>query len=285
MLELIAIDFVNAVRELRRLTTVLETEPLASSKEVAAGPIIDNLIDSTRKVVGAILQIGARSAWVAADRLLDKLLVPNASITLPELRAALSDIESRFIDELGFNKMFIVNQDRFWMFGSADSLMGDITSSRFVGLWFDCEESAKCLCLGRPTASVFHAMRMLEVGIAALAKRLNIPDPVLANDRNWGNMLGAIKKEIDAKYPPKSRLSGSEGAFLEQVYVSLDAVKNPWRNDTMHVTSIYTDDEARHILSCSVKLIQKMSMGFDEYGEIVSDASLLDNGNEPEETI
>lgn len=270
VLELHSTDFVNAVRELRRLTAVLETEPLISmTQEILDQSVIDNLVISTRNVVGAILQIGARSAWVSADRLLQLLNTPQNTITVESIKTALLDIESRFMDELGFNKLFVVSPDEFWLFNPAEKLLGSEAASRFLRVSFDCEEAAKCLCLGRPTACVFHSMRMLEIAIAALAKKLNIPDPVKSNDRNWGNMLNAIKTELDKQYPKSSRMSGSEGLFLENIYVSLDAVKNPWRNETMHVSTIYTEDEARHILSCSIKLLQKMATGFDEDGKTV----------------
>jgi hypothetical protein len=276
MLELHATDFVNAVRELRRLTAVLDVEPLASMiNDTLDQGITDNLIISTQNVVNAIQQIGARSAWVSANRLLILLNTPQTTITVAQVRAALSDIESRFMDELGFNRLFVVYPEEFWMFDPADKLLGVTTAARFLRVSFDCEEAAKCFCLGRPTACVFHSMRMLEIAIAALAKKLSIPDPVLANDRNWGNMLNSIKKELDSKYPKSSRLTGSEGLFLESVYVSLDAVKNPWRNETMHVSTIYTDDEARHIFSCSIKLLQKMATGFDEDGKSVAGPSLI----------
>lgn len=152
------------------------------------------------------------------------------------------------------------------MLGAAVDLLGDPTASRFTKIWFDCEEAAKCICVLRPTAAVFHCMRILEAGIRAFAARLSIPDPVTPAERNWGIILKAIKGKIEAAYPAPKRMPGSEGAFMESLYATLDAVKNPWRNETMHVEGVYTDAEARFIFLNTVAFIQKMATGFDEDG-------------------
>jgi hypothetical protein len=114
---------------------------------------------------------------------------------------------------------------------------------------------------------------MLEIAIGAISKRLRIPDPTKA-DRSWGNMLKAIKARMDELHPQKSRTGSCEGSRLEQIYVSLDAVKNPWRNGTMHVESVYTEEEARHILVCASHLLDKMAQIFDQNGDDVSAPTL-----------
>ena len=113
-------------------------------------------------------------------------------------------------------------------------------------------------------------MRILEIAIASFAARLSIPDPVKATDRSWGNMLNAIRDKMDLEFPKTKRLPGSEGAALEGIYASLDAIKNPWRNATMHVDSIYQEEEARHILTCTALLVDKMAAVFDENGKDVT---------------
>ena len=80
-------------------------------------------------------------------------------------------------------------------------------------------------------------------------------------------MLKSIKAKIDELHPVKARIPGCEGSRLEEIYVTLDAVKNPWRNGTMHVESVYTEEEARHILTCTSHLLDKMAAMFDENGD------------------
>src|SRR3546814_19731120 len=79
----------------------------------------------------------------------------------------------------------------------------------------DLEEASKCIAMGRHTASVFHSMRMLEIAIKALAKRLGIEDPTKPAEKNWAFILNSIRKRIDELWPPKGRVSESEGAAFE----------------------------------------------------------------------
>lgn len=55
--------------------------------------------------------------------------------------------------------------------------------------------------------------------------------------------------------------------YLSAIYASLDAVKNPWRNDTMHPAAKYTDDEAEHIFVAVKGFMMKLASRCDESGD------------------
>ncbi len=132
---------------------------------------------------------------------------------------------------------------------------------------FELDEAGKCYALGRPTAAVFHLMRVLEIGIHALSACLQIPDPVKPAERNWAVILKRIKEDgLDKKWPKSSDRMDGEGLLFESLYASLDAVKNPWRNETMHVAAKYTDDEARHIFVAVEGFMKRLSARMDENG-------------------
>lgn len=273
MLELHAPSFLGAATEIARLRQIMvgieessqRHEALNLASVGAVKPRIEILFQEANKV-------GAKLACVSAQRLYGRVIEDPCAVTMGELSQALTDIESRFADHLSFVKLFVIPEDRAILFGGAETLLSAQAAPLYTSLWFDCEEAAKSLCLGRSTACVFHTMRMLEIAIAAISKRLAIPDPAKV-DRSWGNMLKAIKGRIDELHPVKKRVSGCEGSRLEEIYVTLDAVKNPWRNGTMHVESVYTEEEARHILTCTSHLLDKMAAMFDENG---ADAPLPD---------
>jgi hypothetical protein len=58
-----------------------------------------------------------------------------------------------------------------------------------------------------------------------------------------------------------------DGHFFEGLLASLEAVKNPWRNATMHVENTYTLAEADRIRHAVEGLMIKMAARFDEKGE------------------
>jgi hypothetical protein len=132
------------------------------------------------------------------------------------------------------------------------------------------DEAAKCLALGRATACVFHLMRLMEVGIRAVARCLNIPDPTRAADRNWGAILREIKTDLDAHVgvaPMKAWATSGDKELFESAYASLDAVRVAWRNTTMHVENKYTIDEGEHILAAVKGFMTKLASRCDENGD------------------
>lgn len=131
---------------------------------------------------------------------------------------------------------------------------------------FELDEAAKCRALGRPTAAVFHLMRLMEIGVRATARCLGIPDPLKPAERNWGRILGGIKAGIDAKWPTGSDRISGDGALFEALHASLDAVKNPWRNATMHVENKYTDSEAEMIFLAVKGFMTRLADRCDENG-------------------
>jgi hypothetical protein len=273
VLEVNAQPFAQAIDEMARLNAVLSG--FTDLNQVVDADLRLKLKSSAELLAEAIFPIGARAALVSAQRLYQAILDEETPLTLEHLRDSLSDIKKRFHDEIGFIKLLVVPPEEQSLMNEAKEHLGSPTSERFLGVSYDVEEAAKCLCFGRPTASVFHSMRVLEVALKAFALRLGIPNPVKPSERNWGNILQAVKTKIDSDYPSSKRLSKSEGAFLEAVYVSLDAIKNPWRNETMHVEGVYTEEEAKHILLNCIALLKKMSGGFDENGQAVTQAALL----------
>jgi hypothetical protein len=113
---------------------------------------------------------------------------------------------------------------------------------------FELDEAAKCMALGRSTATVFHLMRIMEAGIRAIAQCLNIPDPIKPSERNRVKMLESIKRQAASRTkgnPPW--VSASDKNIFESAHASLDAVRVAWRDPTMHVENKYTSGGRSHL--------------------------------------
>ena len=269
MLELQSIDFLRAATTLARLNQILSglsaahQEALLPQSVAAITPAIDEFRREADRV-------GARYAVVHVDRTLAQLKQTPCPMTVGQALTALSEIESRFSDYMADVQMFALAPGEAIFMQSADQLIElEGFSAHFPNAAFEVEEASKCIALGRYTAAVFHAMRMLEIGIRALAKRLSIPDPTKAAEKNWGSILGSIKTRIDEVWPRQSRFPNSEGAAFEALHATLDAVRNPWRNATMHVETIYAPHEALHILRCAAYFMRRLSEQTNEAGQVV----------------
>jgi hypothetical protein len=95
--------------------------------------------------------------------------------------------------------------------------------------------------LGRHSATVFHLMRALEVGIRCLGKEFS----VTTDNTGWHNVLD----QIDAKVRAMNSVShGADWKENQQFYSEAVAhfyvLKNAWRNYTMHLHERYDEERA-----------------------------------------
>lgn len=186
-----------------------------------------------------------------------------------EIGKLLHSLLERMYDECRLREFMALSVKQAEYLFPEQPLFGGEVEKKFPAAAFEIEEAGKCLGLDRPTASVFHCMRVLEVGIAATTRCLGIPDPIKPSQRNWGMILKSIKDELDRRASGKlpAAWASPDKAFFEEVYASLDAVRNPWRNATMHVENKYTDEEAEHIFTAVRAFMKKLASRMDENGE------------------
>jgi hypothetical protein len=263
MREIDARSFVNAVFGLGNLEIALKefTEETAKNR-TAANEITARL----RRFRQELAALEARLTISEVDRFIDRL--DSYAITVSEFSYFVKSVRLRLQDEMSSTKLLALNSEDQNYFSPRSPLFGDLIPNKFpTNGEFELDEAAKCLALGRPTAAVFHLMRLMEVGIRALARCLQVPDPLKPAERNWGHIIGEIKKGIDARWPTAATRAHGDGALFEQLHASLDAVRNPWRNATMHVESKYTDDQAKHILIAVKGFMEKLASRTDENGE------------------
>lgn len=143
-----------------------------------------------------------------------------------------------------------VNSKAIAIFGSPtarflvedESPLPENIADRFPGASEEVSEAAKCLALGRCTASVFHLMRALEIAVAQAAGHL---DPDLSLEKEWGKLLSDIGRKIEALPKGDLRNNWSENHSL------LYHVKQAWRNTTMHPKKTYTVEEATSIFEAT----------------------------------
>lgn len=173
-------------------------------------------------------------------------------------------IEKRFHDEIGMRVVFCLDADKSKHF-SSDGFGADV-SGKFQSAAFDIDEAGKCFALHRFTAAAFHTMRAMEIAIRAAARCLSIPDPTKPSERNWGAILRVLKAERDAR-DKAGWTTASDKDFFEDIYISLDAVRNAWRNATMHVEKEYNEEEADAVYRAVRTFMKKLASRMDEQGQ------------------
>jgi hypothetical protein len=273
MIRFDASGFVWLAKEMKRLSTFLsnlETFELRT-EEQKKNDIAT--ISSFRNTLEA-------SWFVLSCDQIDRIIYecrPDSIISNEDLAHLVDDLSTRMEDECKRIVFLALSHRDAQYFSPEIPIFGVDYSTKFVteGV-FEADEAAKCLALGRPTAAVFHLMRVMEVGIKAMSRCLAIPDPIKPVDRNWGRILEKIQKEgIQKHWPNVSDRTHGDGALFEELYVSLEAVRNPWRNATMHVENKYTDDEAEHILVAVRGFMKKLASRCDENGQPLAPLLIL----------
>jgi hypothetical protein len=102
-------------------------------------------------------------------------------------------------------------------------------------------EAGKCLTCDRNTASVFHALRSLEMPLKVIAKSLKIKVADNGKGKNWYFLLSQIEAVLNLL--PKKRKDD-----VQHTLSYLSNIRGPLRNATMHLDKSYNAEEARDIL-------------------------------------
>lgn len=216
-------------------------------------------------------QLGMQVSLVSIRQLRDLLDdVKRASVVgaqsqdialLPNL---LISVLSRFPDEIDSHIILHIPFQKSELFYNNSRISKNVVE-RYPDAVIYIQEAMNCYCLERYTACVFHSMRAVEVGLRATGKALGLN---LAHS-NWGTLIDLVKTEIRDR-----NRSGDVGwperrAMFQDVCASLQAMKDAWRNPTMHVERQYSENEAEHIMRVAMAFMDNVSGAFDQDGKAV----------------
>ncbi len=272
MLKLNAAAFYQATTSMVAIRMLTETRHGESQDGSGTFPpavepfLVSDYVAHAKDLQSSLLVLGTRITSMEVHRLL-KRLQSGQPMPYADVANSYKEIDSRLQDELSLVRAFVLEPAEQAYFEPLSPLFGADFEAKFSSALFDLDEAAKCRALGRPTACVFHLMRLTEIGLKAGAACLGITLPAAGAARNWGIVLKSIKDAIDvrnsAKPPP---WHGADRQFFESTYASLDAVRVAWRNTTMHVENKYTDAEAEHLFVAVKGLMTKLASRMDEGG-------------------
>ena len=176
----------------------------------------------------------------------------------------LNQISGCLRKESSLKVAMILPPDKVGFFESNEPLFGRNVAVKFPSITYEIDEAGKCLALNRFTASVFHCMRAMEKGLDAAFASIGLSQ---GKNPNWGLLLKEIKTEIDRRKSVHAWKTSNDETFFFEVYVSIDAVRNAWRNATMHIENKYTEEEATNIFNAVKGFMQKLSSRMDEQGQ------------------
>jgi len=148
---------------------------------------------------------------------------------------------------------------RFWPTVKQPNAFGDKVAQSFPSAAFDIHNAAIAMVTTQFTASVFHLMRALEIGLTILGKEFGVS---LAHT-NWApaidqleSKIREMRKDPDWKALPDCK---EQQEFYAQAASHFAILKDAWRNFTMHGRGQYTEDEAERIFENVKGFMQQLA--------------------------
>lgn len=207
-------------------------------------------------------ELGMKASRAAADRVyrdcLQLLSVPigHDAHRLARIAELAEQLLQVFNDEVQGQQLLTLSARYTHLFATV-APFGETVENAFPGAAYDVCEAAKCLALGRWTASVMHVMRAMDVGLTVLAKHHGV-----VPERNCNQAIN----EIEAK--TREVAKRSHGAEAEQwaaeAATHLRFVKNAWRNQAMHPLEKYDEDRAVVIFESCRAFMQHLATKLSE---------------------
>jgi hypothetical protein len=263
MREFEAWRFAELVRELTKYYWI-------ATKRSNDGDIADSVVGSILDVLDRYQEqcrfIRLKASLARVEGPFRRALLAHGAITWGELKSELSVLWDALEPELSERRFAFIEATKGdyldEAFGSPRCVKAKKRrgpSPVWLGIWKsfpsvkeECEEAVYCYGLERNTACVFHSMRIAEIGLRALARRMKVK---LAKGgrlewAEWQQVLkemNVVCENIAAKMkkgPAKDELLEFYRGAIGQFY----GFKDEFRNQVMHVRRSYDEFEAERAL-------------------------------------
>lgn len=228
--------------------------------EAPTGSLKESYTRNLQESLEVCHEIGLVLSARQIARMLERL---NGPYSFQKISQDAQELHYRIIDEAAARKFFQMDTDTV-VFYEKPSLFGQPVTDKFPSAIFDIEEAGKCYALGRNTACVMHLMRVMEVGLKAVAVAMQVPDPGKAN---WNTLIDQINAQIKQAKASKGVAWLASEQFFTEVSAHLFAVKNAWRNNVMHADKSYSEDVALDILNAVKGFMRHAAEHLDESGQ------------------
>ena len=185
--------------------------------------------------------LGLSISKMGINRIKD--LLSQDKVSLKQFVQLLNELDNRIIDEMKDRKFLCIESDKVKLL-EGKNLFGMEVTNAFPSATVDIEEAGKCFAVERWTASVFHLMRVVEIGLQVLGDTLKLP---LTTNRNWESILKKCDSELAKPLAQRSPEWAADDTFFSSTTAMLRSVKDAWRNPTMHVGKVYTEEQVEGI--------------------------------------
>jgi len=224
------VDLLECTGRVAFLAALLEEKPADVPGDLAA-PTIQRIRELCEK-----FQLSH-----ALNRLARLDRMDRAEMSLAALGTEYRVLAESIMDELKPRQfVYVARKDLY----DAPDLFGADVANKFSKATFHIREAGTCLVLGRGTASVYHSMCVLEVGLDSLSCALGLPFSM----KNWNVILNEIEAAITGIGPSSGPSWKEDKEFYSKAAIEFKYFREAWRNHTAHGRGTFTDADAEKVL-------------------------------------
>ena len=259
MLKNAALEFGQAFHAL----TTLERQcwGLLHAHQLAATPLDAPAIEDGLRRAANDAIAATRVACIKAD--MDNVLpeldrfaeAVGKNVNLRDWESCARHLRARLMDDLKSEFYFQVDQRDVPLY-LADALFGPRVSRKFPKATEDVAEAGKCLSLQRPTACVFHLMRVMEIGVHTLGKKLKVG--INVETETWYQIMEHVDRAI-RQLPAQTEAEKTRKTKLGGASANLTAVRIAQRNEVMHPKQTYTREEAHDVFNATRAFMDQLA--------------------------
>jgi len=187
--------------------------------------------------------------------------LPSPKFGTEDLDKLGHELMDRLSEEMESMLFFLIEPSKQYLFTEKYLFRVEVATA-FPSAIVDIEEAGKCMAFERWTASVFHLMRVMEVGLRVLENTLKLP-PSTTN-RSWERVLKECDKQQAKPFSERTPEWQNNGKFLAEATAMLRSVKVAWRNPTMHIERTYTEEQVEDIWNVVKGFMQYLAMKIKE---------------------
>ncbi len=236
MIEFDLSALIYIAKDMGRLASVLETSP---DLEFRNKEQKDNDIRIFTMHKEQFDNLGLDMCSAQASRIVSECQIDQI-LTQREMAQMVKELANRLEDQCRLTHYLAITKEENDLIAPDEPLFGTNVEDKIPSVIEDISDGGKCLGFRRATASVFHMMRVMEIGVQKFGEQLGV---TLTEEKNWQTILDQINPKIkELGKDQKAKLYASIAAHLYNV-------KLAWRNETMHPKATYTDEEARLIFA------------------------------------
>jgi len=157
----------------------------------------------------------------------------GAAIEVPtdvkDMASRMRHLRDRLFDDLA-SEYFVQLRKEHVEFYEQPALFGETVNAKFKVAKDDIRNAGTCLALEQPMATIFHLMRVLEIAINSLARRLKVN---VSPKDTWGMILNNMTNAI-GKMPEKTPAQKAKKERWSELRTMLFHVKEAWRDNSLH---------------------------------------------------